>query len=191
MPFLTEEIWSVLPQKPQGFVALAAYPKPSDYPSDPLVLREIADVQEAVTEVRRIRADMELGYKIPLVLRVGNESLRVRLEAHSAAISDMCNATAEPLGERPKGYATAMVRGEEIVIPLEGVVDFRTEIARIDKVLVKVDKDVGDLEKRLSNEGFVARAPVEVVDEMREKLRNAAARRSALVVSRERLQAAL
>ena len=84
-----------------------------------------------------------------------------------------------------------MVRGREITIPLEGIVDFAKEVARLDKGIAKADDDVGQLQKRLSNPSFVDRAPPEVVEEVRSKIEAAKMRRDTLARSRERLAAAI
>src|SRR5690606_25257741 len=121
----------------EGFVATAPYPSVEDYPSDPAVLDEVAAVQEAITEVRRIRADMELAPRQELELRVGDDALLEQLQAHAGARWDLARVRLARLGERPVGVATAVVRGVELVIPLEGIVDFAAEVARLDKVLAK------------------------------------------------------
>ena len=69
--------------------------------------------------------------------------------------------------------------------------DFEAEVKRLDKVLAKADKDVQQLERRLSNPKFVDRAPAEVVEEVRGKLASAVARRDTLRDSRDRLAGAL
>ncbi len=71
------------------------------------------------------------------------------------------------------------------------MVDIAEEVKRLDKVLIKADKDVEQLEKRLANKGFVDRAPAEVVDEVKEKLAASIARRDTLRASRDRLAGAL
>jgi len=190
MPFLTEEIWSRLPNT-EGYVAVARYPRTEDFPHDALVLEEVAVLQEAITEVRRIRGEMELAPRLPLRLLVADGALRATLTPHARALKELAGVTVEALEERPAGVATAVVRGRELVIPLKGVVDFEEEVKRLDKVLLKVDKDVSQLEKRLGNPSFVARAPEEVVSEVREKLTVALRRRDTLRASRARLAEAL
>jgi valyl-tRNA synthetase len=76
-------------------------------------------------------------------------------------------------GERPSQSATAVVDGAELIIPLAGVVDLDAERGRLDKEIAKAEKDVSDLERRLGNKGFVAKAPAHVVDGFREKLATA------------------
>ena len=90
-------------------------------------------------------------------------------------------------GDRAGVCATAVVRGRELYIPLEGVIDIAAERARLDKELAKSDKDIGALTKRLGNTGFVAKAPAKVVEGFRVKLETARERRAALAAARENL----
>ena len=191
MPYLSEEIWHLLPGT-EGFVASAPYPRAADFPADTDVLDQVAVVQEVITEVRRIRGEMELARRTPLALKVADATLLAQLQAHADGLRDLAGVTAiEALDERPAGVASAVVRGHEVVIPLAGVVDFAAEVARLDKVLAKADKDVSQLSRRLENPRFVDRAPEHVVAEVRDKLAAAVARRDTLRASRDRLAEAL
>ncbi|MCA9572862.1 MAG: class I tRNA ligase family protein, partial [Myxococcales bacterium] len=186
MPFFTEEIWSRLPHT-EGFVATAPYPRPSDFAVDAATLEDIARLQDAVTEVRRIRGEMSIARKVPLALMVDDDALYTGLFPHARALNELAGVTLERLVERPSGTATAVVRGVECVIPLAGVVDFSSELDRLDKELAKADKDIGQLEKKLGNKGFVDKAPEDVVAGFREKLEAAVVRRDTLRTSRDRL----
>jgi len=186
MPFLTEEIWHMLPGT-EGFVAVAPYPAEDDYAVDETVLDEVATLQEAITEIRRIRGEMEIAMKTPLQVHVGDDALLGLLQAHGKALNDLARCEAHPLAEPPDPSATAVVRGHKLVVPLQGVVDIEAELARLDKVIAKVDKDVAQLEKKLGNDNFVSRAPAHVVDSFRSKLDAARIRRDTLHASRDRL----
>jgi valyl-tRNA synthetase len=190
MPFLSEEIWARLPGT-TGLVTTAPYPESNDFSSDSAVLTEIAELQAAITEVRRIRGEMEIALKVELELRVGDEGLHARLARHRRAVWDLARCKVVLSSDEPTASATAVVGGHKLVIPLEGVVDLSAEVARLEKVLAKSDKDVEQLRKRLANPSFVDRAPPELVDEVREKLAAAELRRDTLRVSRDRLAAAL
>ncbi|MBX2801610.1 MAG: valine--tRNA ligase [Myxococcales bacterium] len=192
MPFLSEEIWSRLPNT-QGFVTTAAYPKPSDFASDgdEAVLAAITELQAAITEVRRIRGEMEIALKTELKVHVADAGLADRLGAHKRALWDLARVKVIHTDDAPKASATGVVSGQTLVLPLEGVVDISAEVARLQKVLAKCDKDVGQLEKRLGNKNFVDRAPDEVVEEVRGKLAAALARRDTLKSSLDRLSEAL
>ena len=69
----------------------------------------------------------------------------------------------------PKASASNVVRGCEVIVLLDGAVDFQAELARLDKEIGKVDKDLVALNGKLSNENFVSRAPEAVVNAEREK----------------------
>ncbi len=190
MPFLSEEIWQALPQT-EGFVATAPYPRSSDFEADDAILDQIGELQETVTEIRRIRGEMEIALKTPLKLYVADPGLAERLASHARALHDMGRVEVVATDEAPRASATAVVRGHTLVVPLEGVVDISAEVARLDKVLAKSEKDVAQLQKRLSNKGFVDRAPDEVVQEVRDKLAAAEKRLHTLRASRDRLAEAL
>ncbi|MEO0602645.1 MAG: valine--tRNA ligase [Myxococcota bacterium] len=190
MPFLSEEIWNALPQT-EGFVATAPYPKPEDFESDAAILDQIGELQESVTEIRRIRGEMEIALKTPLKLHIADSGLAERLAGHAHALRDMGRVEVVQTDDAPRASATAVVRGQTLVVPLEGVVDLSAEVARLDKVLAKSEKDVAQLGKRLANKGFVDRAPDEVVQEVRDKLEAAEKRLHTLRASRNRLAEAL
>ena len=190
MPFFTEDIWQRLPAT-EGLVTTAPYPKASDYPSDPRVLEEFSTLQAAVSEVRRIRGEMQIPYRVPMRLLVGSDELLALLQGHAAGLRELAGVEAERLSERPKGVATAVICGVECVIPLEGVVDFKEELARLEKVITKVEKDIAQLDRRLGNKGFTDRAPAEVVAEVQAKRDAASQKLDTLLASRVRLQEAL
>ncbi len=180
MPFLSEELWQRLPGT-DGTVVTTSFPVAADYPHDAQALEEVAELQEVIVALRRIKADMELSPKTPLTVRTADPSL---LHRHAQALGDLSRVTTIEAGGRQGACATAVVRGKDLYIPLEGLVDVDAERARLGKELKKSDKDIGGLERRLGNPGFRAKAPEAVVAEFEVKL--AAARER-----RERLQAAL
>ncbi len=194
MPFLSEEVWHAVPHPGTGavgFVATAPFPRAEDFNHDEHVLRDMGEFQAMVTEARRIRADMDLAPRTQLEVHIADEGLRARLAHHERALRDMGKLDIRAFSGRPKGYATGVVSGHECVIPLAGVVDFAAEVKRLEKVIAKIDKDVNDLTKRLGNDGFVARAPVEVVEEFKAKLAEATVRRDTLKASQERMKEAM
>jgi len=183
MPFLSETIWKTLPGT-EGTVATAAFPVAADFPDDPGALEEVAHVQEAIVAIRRIKADMGLSPKVELSLRGADVTT---LSKHAGAMRDLARVVDIAEGDRAGVCATAVVRGRELYIPLEGVIDIAAERARLDKELAKSDKDIGALTKRLGNTGFVAKAPAKVVEGFRVKLETARERRAALAAARENL----
>lgn len=190
MPFFTEDLWSRLPDT-SGFVATTAYPKPSEFEEDEGVLEEVAVLQEAVTEVRRIRGEMEIAMRKQLTLLVGDDGLLNTLGAHERALMETAGVGLGRLETRPKGVATVVIRGVECVLPLAGVVDFEEELKRLAKVIDKASKDVEQLDRRLKNPSFVERAPEAVVQEVQTKRDAAATRLVTLRESHDRMLDAL
>ena len=179
MPFLTEEIWSLLPGT-QGFVTQAAYPKADELGVDEAVLAEVALLQEAITAVRNIRGEMQISPRVPLTLAIDDASLRNTLSKHARAMQDLAGSTVVASAEGPA--SVAVIAGHECRIPLEGVVDVGEEVVRLVKEIDKVAKDVHQLESRLANPKFVARAPDDVVADFQDKLASA---RTRLVLLRD------
>ena len=66
---------------------------------------------------------------------------------------------------------TGVVNGVEIYLPLKGLIDVEKETARLNKELATLDKEISRLEKKLGNQGFLAKAPAEVVAGEQEKLK--------------------
>jgi valyl-tRNA synthetase len=171
MPFLTEEIWQRLkPFGTEGTICTQAYPTNDDFPADDQALAEVAQLQDAIVAIRRIRSEMELSPRAPFTLRALDTSL---LSKHAQALKDLAGIHDIVEGGRDGICATAVVGGRQLFIPLEGVIDIDAERARLDKLLLKASKDVTGLERRLSNPKYVDRAPAHVVQESRDKLQQA------------------
>ena len=94
----------------------------------------------------------------------------------------------EATDEAPES-SIALVGEMRLLIPLAGLIDKDAELARLDKEIAKLDKNLEQSEKRLANESFVERAPAEVVDKERERVREMQATREQLSAQRERIQA--
>jgi valyl-tRNA synthetase len=185
MPFLTEEIWQKLaPYGTSGTIMTAAFPKPEDFPEDPESLAEVAWLQEAITAIRRIRSEMQLANKVELTVRTQDTAMLTR---HVQALKDLAGVHHIVQGGREGFCATAVVRGAALFLPLEGIIDIEEERARLTKGIEKAEKDINALGRRLSNTGYVAKAPASVVQETRDKLTTAQERLDKLTAARKTL----
>ena len=91
----------------------------------------------------------------------------------------------------PKASASSVVGGCQVIVPLKGAVDLAGELARLDKEMAKLEKDLVGVQSKLHNESFVSRAPAQVVERERaraEQLLDAKAKMQAL---RQRFSEAL
>ena len=189
MPFLTEEIWQRLSpwrgSDTTASVSLAPYPSASDFPDDPASLLEVAALQETIVAVRRIRAEMQLSPRAPLAMRGAEVALLIK---HAQALKDLAGIEDVAVGGREGICATAVVQGQPLYLPLEGVIDVDAERARLDGQIDRSLKDVGALEKRLGNTSYVANAPAHIVQESRDKLAAAQERLAQLQAARKDLE---
>ncbi len=81
-----------------------------------------------------------------------------------ASLAGVATLTVDAEADKPEHAATAVAAGVELFVPLEGLVDFEAERARVDKELGKARADLGKLEKKLANEGFLAKAAPEIIE---------------------------
>jgi valyl-tRNA synthetase len=176
MPFITEELWQLVP-KPAGHVAsvaLASYPTSTDGRPDAQAEREMSWLTGAIGAARAVRAEHGIKYanKLPLELRSADPVVRRVLGDNARMIqflvsSDGLPTIAEPSSQRPRG-ATLNVAGDvEVLVNLKGHVEPAKEQERLDREVKRVSKDIDVMEKRLANQNFVANAPPEVLAEAR------------------------
>ncbi len=179
MPFVTEEIW----QRVEAGESIVIAPWPEQHPEllDPEAETRFAFVQDVVSAVRRFRKSHGLRDSMPLGVRASGSPAQMEVLAEVRAdvqrLADV--STLDILGEPgdPSGCARLMADGAQLLVPLAGVLDPEAERARIRKRRAEVEAEGARSEAKLGNEGFVAKAPAEVIE--RERGRLAAAKEEA------------
>jgi valyl-tRNA synthetase len=176
MPFVTEAIWRNLPLPEADQAAslmIADWPEAADLArfSDEGAERSIALVQEVVVAIRAVRARYAVSPRLSLdVVVKAQEAERVLLEGEASLVSSLAGVgrlIVEPAAEKPAHSAVAVAGNLEVYVPLEGLVDFAAEAARLTKEREKYAVELERLEKKLSNEGFLAKAAPEIVEKDR------------------------
>jgi len=178
-PFITQEIWSVLP-RPAGddrAEDIATLPFPDMRPecANQAAVKEMELFMGVVSGTRNIRTELliEPAKKLDLLIKTVSDEDKAVLEANTNLIQSLArieNVTIGPDVEAPRASGAAVVQGNEISVPLEGVVDFESELARLDKNLAKLEKTMKGVSGKLANPGFVNNAPEAVVAKEKEKL---------------------
>ncbi|CCO07670.1 valine--tRNA ligase [Desulforamulus hydrothermalis] len=173
MPFITEEIWQKLPHRGET-VMLAPWPTPDDRLHDETAEKEMAVLIEVITAIRRIRGEMNVppGKKAESLLVAGDSYYRSILERNTAYIQGLANTQVQvlvALQQKPEQSAGAVTRGVEIFVPLKGLIDLEKELARINKELKSVQGELARVQGKLNNQGFLAKAPAEVIEKERAK----------------------
>ncbi|HDI59218.1 MAG TPA: valine--tRNA ligase [Desulfobacteraceae bacterium] len=174
VPFVTEEIWNHLPGS-EGLLMQARWPgQDLEAAVDPGAENAMALVMGVITGIRNIRGEMNIAPGLALAAQVqaSDPDTRALLENEQALISQLSRLkalTVSPPGARPSGAATAIVDGAAVYVSLEGIIDLDKETERLTRELAKIAKDMGSLSKKLNNQDFLAKAPGEVVEGVREK----------------------
>ncbi len=190
MPFITEEIWQVLPgERPCASIMQADYPDGAALPTDTVAAERMELVMEVIRAIRNVRGEMDVppGKQITALLDCKSDKIQKNLEEGAAAIRVLGKVGELIIGqnlERPEQSATQVAGDVEISLPLAGLVDIAEEEKRLQKEIAKVQKDVDLFTKKLSNEKFVANAPAHVLEKDRGKLKDA---KEKLVVLQESL----
>lgn len=173
MPFITEEIWQNLPHKGES-ITVATWPVVNEELTDHQAAADMKLLVEIIRSVRNIRAEVNtpLSKKINMILKGKDENISAVLEKNRAYIERFCNPEELVIGTvvaEPEKAMTAVVTGAEIILPLAGLLNIEEEIARLGKEYDKLTQEVERVQKKLSNEGFVKKAPEKVINEERAK----------------------
>jgi len=174
IPFVTQEIWSKLPETADPNLARMPYP-----PARPELVSDAAEadmelVKAVVVGVRNIRAELNInpGVKLTALVHTENEAQAAALTANASMIAFLAKLErfeAGPEVTAPKASASTAAGTCALFVPLSGAVDFDVEYLRLSKEEVKTVKELTVVEKKLGNDDFVSRAPAEVVAKEREK----------------------
>jgi valyl-tRNA synthetase len=192
MPFISEEIWQNLPHE-GATISLAAWPVyKEEFAADDAV-REMEQLMEVIRAVRNIRAEVNvpMSKKIELLLKPGSPEIEAIYQKNAEYIRRFCNTSLLEIDRdlvSPEKAMTAIVTGVELFLPLAGLIDIAQEIIRLDKELQSLHGEVERIEKKLGNEGFVAKAPVKVIDEEKAKLADYADKRDKVIARIDELK---
>lgn len=178
VPFITEEIWqNVAPRLriATPSVSLQAYPRAADIPADANAAAEIEWLKAVISQLRRIRSEMNLAPNktIPLLYAAGNAQDRARAEKFGAQIAFLAKVESQrwlDTGEREPAASAAIVGELKLLIPLAGLIDLGAEKARLAKEIARLDGEIAKSNGKLGTATFVANAPAAVVEQERQRL---------------------
>ncbi|MBU3685643.1 MAG: valine--tRNA ligase [Mycobacterium sp.] len=168
MPFVTEVLWKSLTGGES--LVIAEWPQSSGFALDPSAARRIADLQKLVTEVRRFRSDQGLAdrQKVPARLAGLQQS---GLHAAVPALQALAWLT-DPAGDfNPTAQLEVRLSSGAIDVELDtsGTVDLAAERRRLEKDLAIAHKELAGTTAKLDSEAFLAKAPGDVVDKIRDR----------------------
>lgn len=188
MPFITEEIWQHLPV--HGVTLMRApWPTARKELVNLEAENEMGLLMEVTKAIRHIRSEMNVppGRKAEVLLFAPEQTTFGILLKGKGYIQGLANADIKillDLPEVPEQAAHAVTRGVEVFVPLKGLIDVDKEVARLEKELSALEKDLARVQGKLSNQGFLGKAPADVVEKERAKEEELSGNHSAI---RERL----
>jgi valyl-tRNA synthetase len=161
MPFVTEEIWQNI-EKRDASNALIVSEWPASHPFDDYFLKEFENTKEVVSNVRNIRKEKNIAFKDVLSMKViNNENFESKF---NSVVEKLCNLNAiEYVESKVDSAFSFRVLSNEYFIPIEGSVDLEAEKEKLNAELKYLVGFLNSVEKKLSNEKFVANAPEKVV----------------------------
>jgi valyl-tRNA synthetase len=189
MPFLTEEVWSLLgtiaptrglakPQAAEESACIAAWPTVDESLVDREIESQFAEFQGVLGAVREIRSRQNIAMKqqLPFSVKCAEASAK-RLSAMAPYFEKMANAVATELGPKtapPAMAASVPLSGDlvgiEVYVDISQFIDVEAEQKRLTGEQEKLTKFAASIEGKLNNEKFVSGAPAEVVQQQRDKL---------------------
>ncbi|MGM0542200.1 MAG: valine--tRNA ligase, partial [Pseudomonadota bacterium] len=195
-PFITEEAWQFvapLTGKLHETIMLEPYPEADASKIDLEAVAELEWVKKFIIGVRKIRSEMDIAPSkaLPVLLAGLNNNDQAWLKNNELYLLSLAKlASIEVLLDEANApeSAVALVGEMKVLIPMAGLIDKDAEIARLDKEMGKLQGEIERLGVKLSNQGFVAKAPESVVAIEREKLAGYQAALKNLEVQYEKIQ---
>ena len=168
MPFVTEVLWQALTGGES--VVIADWPQPSGVEVDSVAARRIADMQKLVTEVRRFRSDQGLADRQKVPARLGGVD-EAGLAGQVAAVTALAWLTDAGADFSATAQVEVRLSAGTVAVELDtsSTVDVAAERRRLEKDLAAAQKEIVATAAKLGNEAFLAKAPADVVDKIRDR----------------------
>ncbi|WP_025644854.1 MULTISPECIES: valine--tRNA ligase [unclassified Psychrobacter] len=179
MPYLTEEIWQtiapLLNRKNTDSIVIADYPQTDSALISEQIESDMDWLQELIASVRNIRGEMKLGNAVRLPVLLQNisseeEQRLSRIANQFKALAKVESLTLLKDGDEAPLSSSSMVGQLRVLVPMKGLIDPTAELKRLGKSFDKLQKQAEGIARKLGNEGFVSKAPAEVVDAEKAKL---------------------
>ncbi len=178
MPFVTEELWQNFNHTSHiahRSIMVSEFPTHDEKYINTQIEKDAWFMMEVVNAVRNIRGELQVppSTEINVLFRFSNAERKESVATFESYLKRLGKVGAIGFlndGEKPKLSSSAIVDGEEIFIPLEGLIDMEKEQARIEKEIARVQSLYESITQKLANENFVSRAPKDVIEKEREKL---------------------
>ncbi len=184
MPFITEEIYQCLPHKAKAII-VSPWPQVDASAVDPEAEELMTALMEAIKGIRNMRAEVGAvpSRQVPATLMV-SKKLSAGVEANAAYIHLLGNIGELTIlpedGAKPANAMTAVTKDIQVFLPLAGLIDVEKEGQRLEKELAALEKELARVEGKLHSQGFLAKAPAQIIAKEEAKAAELNGRKSAL-----------
>lgn len=192
MPFVTEELWAETgktgPAR-EKLLIISEWPELAGL-EDPEAQAELDWLVSLISGIRSVRQEMNVpaGAKVKLLVVGAGETTGIRVEANLSALTRLARLeSVDYTSDVPRDSAQLILGEATFVLPLAGVIDLDAERGRLKKDIAKETVEIDKIDKKLSNEQFLAKAAEEVIDEQRSRRAEAEDRRARLTEALSRL----
>ncbi len=169
MPFISEEIYQHIQERStEEALLISEWPKIDDSKSNEEDIKLFGLLQDMVSSLRNIRSEVNVSpkEKLDVLISTKDPSTSEAILLNKIVLEKLESIKSLKVStdiEKPAVYSSSMVDGNEIYVPLEGLVDFGKERERIQKEIDRLKGFLNGIEKKLANKGFVDNAPEAVV----------------------------
>ncbi|MEE1281811.1 MAG: valine--tRNA ligase [Acutalibacteraceae bacterium] len=169
MPFITEEIWQTLPHQGDT-IMLAKYPEFTAEYEFPQAREEMEVVMNGIRAIRTRRSEMNVPPSRKAKVYIATEQKTV-FENGAPFICKLASASEVEVGDSfdIEGAVTVITAEAKIYIPMSELVDKEEELQRLNKELAKTEKMLAQSEGKLNNQGFIGKAPANVVEKVKQQ----------------------
>lgn len=173
MPFITEEIWSHLPNTKNDLIT-SEWPEVTEKYTNASKEKEMTLIMDAIRNVRNVRTEMDVkpSRKAKIIV-LSNEEISNLFSTNSGYFEALASASEIIIETEksniPEDAIAVVTEGAELFLPLADLVDFTKEVERLEKEKAKLESEVERVVRKLSNEGFVKKAPDKLINAEKEK----------------------
>lgn len=190
MPFVTEEIYQMLPGEKRESIVIDDYPSLRVEFIDEEAESKMDVLKGVIDAIRKIRGEINIQPSLRIKAFLKAEGSRKLLEEYRQYIMELGRLEdLKFVDEEIRGEVAVEVYGDtEIYIPIGGLIDVEKELVRIEKEIKKVDEELEKIFKKLNNRDFLEKAPAEVIEKNREVMEELRSRRNKYALTKRRLE---
>jgi len=174
VPFITEEIWQILPST-EGSIMVAQFPLPAEFVYDEESIKEMDLLKGVITGIRNIRGEMNIPPKryVKIVIDVKGSREREILAENLAYITSLAKVESMDIVsdiEKPEWSVTYVFRDIQVHVLLKGLINYDDERKRVHKEIRKTEHEMEISGKKLANKDFLNQAPPHIVENVKGKV---------------------